>query len=144
MWGAHTHTQTHTEVHGLHPESSSAAPWSHYTEKKHGQHALTHIMMRSLEVFGLSANSWQLRTLNPYPSQACPLISADLMVMGSRPVFSTLKTFLRVKFGSLTFVSEIPGILFRELLRNKKGKLVIFFFLNYIYRQCITVACVTW
>lgn len=63
-------------------------------------------MMRSFEAFGLSANSWQLRTLNPNPSQACPLISADLMVIGSKPVFSTLNVLFRVKFGSFTFVSE--------------------------------------
>lgn len=63
-------------------------------------------MTRSFEAFGLSANSWQLRTLNPNPSQACPLISADLMVIGSKPVFSTLNVLFRVKFGSFTFVSE--------------------------------------
>lgn len=66
----------------------------------------TYSMMRSFEAFGISANSWQLRTLNPYPSQTWPLISADLIVIGSKPVFSTLKVLLRVKFGSLTFVSE--------------------------------------
>lgn len=66
-------------------------------------------MMRSFDEFGFSENSWQFTTLNPYPSQACPLISVDLMVMGSKPVFSTLKVLFRVKFGSLTFVSAMKN-----------------------------------
>lgn len=67
----------------------------------------THRMTRSLEAFGLSTNSWQLRTLKPYPSQTCPLISADRIVMGSRPVFSTLNVLLREKFGSLTLTPAV-------------------------------------
>lgn len=94
------------------------------TETLH-KHLFTYSMMRSFEEFGLSANSWQLRTLNPYPSQGSPLISADLMVMGSRPVFSTLKVRLRVKFGSLTFVSEGRETIRRGSLRVKQSFNVI-------------------
>lgn len=86
----------------LWPRFSSAVTHTH----THSQCEITYSMRRSLEAFGLSANSWQLRTLKPYPSQACPLISAELTVMGSSPVFSTLKVLLSVKLGSLTFTSK--------------------------------------
>lgn len=106
--GENTHIQTHTPTFSGSTHILPLLKLQVLTDKEKTR-LFTYSMMRSFEVFGLSANSWQLRTLNPYPSQTCPLISADLMVIGSKPVFSTLKVLLRVKFGSLTFVSEIKG-----------------------------------
>lgn len=70
-------------------------------------------MTMSLEALALSANSWQLTTLNPYPSHVQPLISIVFTLICSCPVFSTLNVLLSVKFGSLYFIS-----------RNKQQKVV--------------------
>lgn len=95
-------------------------------------------MTRSFEAFGLSANSWQLRTLNPNPSQACPLISADLMVIGSKPVFSTLNVLFRVKFGSFTFVSETKNRDNQKIQLNvsKEEKLDRTFWNTHTHSKC--------
>lgn len=42
------------------------------------------------------------------------------MVMGSKPVFSTLKIRLRVKFGSFTFVSRIKKSI-KMIIFNKQN-----------------------
>lgn len=60
----------------------------------------------SFEALALSANSWQLTTLKPYPSHEYPLISMVSMWIGSCPVFSTLNVLFNVKFGSLSFKPE--------------------------------------
>lgn len=57
----------------------------------------------SLEALALSTNSWQLTTLNPYPSHGYPLTSMVSMLIWSCPVFSTLNVLFNVKFGSLSF-----------------------------------------
>lgn len=57
----------------------------------------------SLEALALSANSWQLTTLKPYPSHGYPLTSMVSMFIWSCPVFSTLNVLFNVKFGSLSF-----------------------------------------
>lgn len=130
QWGENMHTHTHTRNLKFPCSTHTLLPtWFSHTgpnqtqkntcRQRKWRRLFTYSMMRSFEAFGLSANSWQLRTLNPYPSQACPLISADLMVIGSKPVFSTLKVLLRVKSGSLTFVSEINEEII--LIINKWG-----------------------
>lgn len=76
------------------------------TELNQYEQAHTYSMIMSLEVLALSANSWQLTTLKPYPSQAYPLISMVCTWTSSCPVFSTLNVLFNVKFGSLSFKPE--------------------------------------
>ena len=66
----------------------------------------TYNMIMSLEALALSANSWQLTTLKPYPSHEYPLTSMVSMWIWSCPVFSTLNVLFNVKFGSLSFKSK--------------------------------------
>ena len=66
----------------------------------------TYRMTMSLEALALSANSWQLMTLKPYPSQEYPLTSMVSMWIGSCPVFSTLNVLFNVKLGSLSLIPK--------------------------------------